>query len=85
MTGVQNAYTAVPSYEPPKREPETSFNQLLRLDSIKRPGLSEVEFKNLFAKCRCGIVATRRVFNDHICAVVPAVQVIDLTLSDDDN
>ena len=53
-----------------------------------RPGLSEAEFRRLFAKCRCGLVMTRRVFRMHICitgvttAQNPPV-VIDLT--DDSN
>ena len=67
--------------ERPVRGPETVIEQLLRLDTSRRPGLSEAEFKKLLAKCSCGLIMTRRVFVGHICAVVvqalPAV--IDLT------
>jgi len=52
-----------------------------------RPGLSELEFAKLFAKCRCGLVMTRRVFKDHMCFVptrLPTPAVIDLTSDADD-
>lgn len=67
--------------ERPPRGPETVIEQLLRLDTSRRPGLSESEFRMLFAKCVCGLIMTRRVFRDHICAPgVPAPPVvIDLT------
>lgn len=70
---------------PPRARPETAFDRLMRLDSPINPGLSENEFRRMFAKCRCGKVMTRRVFEGHICAVAaaavhrrPAV-IIDLT------
>jgi hypothetical protein len=67
--------------ERPPRGPETVIEQLLRLDTSSRPGLSESEFRMLFAKCVCGMIMTRRVFSGHICATaVPAPPaVIDLT------
>lgn len=73
--------TASLQSQPPVRRPETVVEQLLRLDSSRRPGLFESEFKRLFAKCSCGLIMTRRVFKDHIC--IPALAappvVIDLT------
>jgi hypothetical protein len=82
ITGVQSVIGSLPTYERPARGPETSIEQLLRLDTSRRPGLSEAEFMKLFAKCSCGLIMTRRVFRDHICT--PAVQappavIIDLT------
>ena len=63
------------------------LDRLILLDSCTRPGLSKAEFNRLFAKCRCGLVTTRRVFRMHICttgatmAQNPPV-VIDLTADD---
>lgn len=37
-----------------------------------RPGLSQAEFKRLFAQCQCGLVMTRRAFDRHICAIAAA-------------
>ena len=61
----------------------TTLDQLYKLDSWLSPGLSEVEFRSLFVKCRsCGLVMTRRVRKQHACAVIrrdpPAI--IDLTM-----
>jgi hypothetical protein len=52
------------------------------------PGLPEGDFRKLFAKCRCGLVMTRRVFEHHLCTVAAVSPVIiDLTsdTSDDDD
>jgi hypothetical protein len=78
--------SSIPMYKPPIKAPEAALDKLLRLDSWGRGGLSEAEFRGLFAKCICGLVMTRRVFKDHICAVVqnPSV-VIDLTSEPDDS
>jgi hypothetical protein len=81
---------SVPTYEAPIRGPETVLDRLLRLDSWARSGLSESEFNRLFAKCRCGLIMTRRVFRGHICAVAVGTMrkkpaVIDLTLDEGDN
>ena len=75
----------LPLYDQPKGE-ETAFECLLRLDSVMQPGLSEREFRKLFARCRCGKVTTRWVFKDHICLItaIPPI-VIDLTVSDNGN
>jgi hypothetical protein len=53
----------------PARASESVLDRLLRLDCPAKPGLSEAEFRHLFAKCICGLVMTRRVFKDHLCAV----------------
>jgi hypothetical protein len=48
--------------------------------------MSEAEFYQLFAKCRCGLVMTRRVFSLHICATIQnPPEVIDLTNDDSDD
>jgi len=72
ITGAQSVIGSLPTYEGPARGPETPIEQLLRLDTSRRPGLSELEFTKLFARCSCGLIMTRRVFRDHIC--IPAVQ-----------
>jgi len=49
---------------------------------VSRPGLSELEFRDLFVRCRCGKITTRRVFKEHICAIIPHVSAsafVDLT------
>ena len=65
------------------------FDQLLKLDFFVGSGLSESDFKRLFAKCTCGLVMTHRAFDEHACAVagVGAAQSsiftpIDLTSND---
>ena len=65
------------------------LGRLILLDSCTRPGLSEADFHRLFAKCRCGLVMTRRVFGMHICITGEAgvrnpPVVIDLTADDRD-
>jgi hypothetical protein len=55
---------------------------------MTRPGLSEQEFKDLFAKCPCGLVMTRRSFKGHTCAQPQqgsGSQVIDLTWDSEDD
>jgi hypothetical protein len=64
---------------------ETPLDRLLRLDARIRPGLSEIEFTRLLAKCQyCGLIMTHRVFGNHLCLanVVREPFVIDIT--DDD-
>jgi hypothetical protein len=77
-------YASMPVNRRPARHPETSIDKFLKLDSWGRAGLRETEFKKLFAKCACGLVMTRRVFQDHDCvvAVVPRT-IIDLTSDND--
>jgi hypothetical protein len=70
-------FEAIPTLSRPVRNNRTVTNDLLhRLDSRVKPGLSEPEFRRLFAKCVCGLVMTRRVFWDHDCV---ENDVIDLT------
>jgi hypothetical protein len=82
---MQQMTVSLPTFERPLRGPETVIEQLLRLDTSRRPGLTESEFKKLFAKCSCGLIMTHRVFKEHICA--PSIQaqpdVIDLTRDED--
>lgn len=65
------------------------LDRLIRLDSCTRPGLSEAEFRRLFAKCRCGLVTTRRVFRAHVCTTETVIasnrpEIIDLTAEEGD-
>ena len=50
-------------------------NLLELLDSRVRPGVTEIEFRRLFVKCECGLILTKRAFNDHVCSR----EVVDLT------
>jgi hypothetical protein len=56
-------------YKRPIRAAETPLARLLRLDANTRPGLTEIEFSRLFAKCQCGLITTLRVFDSHFCAI----------------
>jgi hypothetical protein len=42
---------------------------LLQLHSAVRPGLSQRDFRSLFAKCACGLIMTRSAFRSHYCAI----------------
>lgn len=48
---------------------------LMQLDANERPGITGADFSALFRRCGCGLVTTRRAFDDHKC-------VIDLTGDD---
>jgi len=74
---------SLPTPERPLRGPETIVEQLLRLDTSGRPGLTESEFKMLFAKCVCGLIMTRRVFRDHICATAVTTSPVAVDLASD--
>jgi hypothetical protein len=80
---VGGLFASIATYARPVRLPDSALDRLLRLDSHTRPGLSEAEFNRLFAKCDCGLLMTRRVFRNHVCAIVqnPSA-VIDLTEDD---
>jgi hypothetical protein len=50
-------------------EYETDWRRVIKLDSLDRPGLREVEFFGLFVKCdACELVMTRQVFPRHYCS-----------------
>jgi hypothetical protein len=72
---------SVPVYERPAKKKETTIDLLLRLDCWIQSGLTQDEFGELFAKCRCGLIKTRRAFRHHTCAKTPQT-VIDLTMID---
>lgn len=67
--------TFIPTYSRPVNY---ISNRLARLNSLVKPGLSEDDFRRLFAKCRCGLIMTRHVFGAHSCAATTP-EVIDLT------
>jgi hypothetical protein len=47
---------------------ETDWRRIVKLDRLDRPGLSELEFFGLFAKCDvCNLVMARQVFSCHCC------------------
>jgi hypothetical protein len=76
---------SIQTYQPPVKRSADTLISLLKLDSWVKPGLSETDFAKLFSKCRCGLVMTHRVFDNHTCAVARAPVVIDLTLDDSDD
>src|SRR6202044_4148773 len=79
LTELTGPSERIPTYERPVRK---VLGRFTRLNSSVSPGLSEAEFRGLFAKCRCGLITTRRVFKAHNCAPVNPI-IIDLTLDDD--
>lgn len=47
---------------------ETDWRKIVKLDCLDQPGLSELEFFGLFAKCNvCQLVMARQVFSCHRC------------------
>jgi hypothetical protein len=49
---------------------ETDWRKIVKLDCLNRPGLSEVDFFGLFAKCSvCELVMARPVFSFHFCVL----------------
>ena len=47
---------------------ETNWQRVVKLDCLTRPGLREVEFFGLFAKCdMCALVMIHQVFSYHCC------------------
>jgi hypothetical protein len=75
----------VPSRHAPKRTAhrDNASDLLERLDSRRQPGITFVEFQGLFARCKCGIITTRRAFEAHSCRIRNGpVEVIDLTGDD---
>jgi len=84
VPGIQGLVVSMPTCNRPVKPPATTASQLEMLNSRVRPGLSEAEFKRLFARCSCGLIMTRRVFGNHACLPV-APTVIDLTSDSDDD
>ncbi|KAF9239167.1 hypothetical protein BU15DRAFT_21109, partial [Melanogaster broomeanus] len=67
-----------------QRQAATSqFAMLMKLDAWARPGLTARQLKALLTKCECGLIMTRRVYEDHECFLDPEHEVIDLTTWDD--
>ena len=49
---------------------QTDWRKFVKLDSMDRPGLTEVEFFGLFAKCEaCMLITTRQAFSNHYCVL----------------
>ena len=47
---------------------ETDWCKFTKLESMDRPGLTEIEFFGLFVKCdACMLITTRQAFNNHYC------------------
>ena len=45
---------------------ETNWRKFSKLESMDRPGLTEVEFFSLFAKCKvCLLIMTHQAFHSH--------------------
>ena len=70
-------------FEPSFASHVASFDLLLQLDSVVKPGITEEEFEQLFARCRvCRHYMTRRMTTFHECKAMGRVNladVIDLT------
>jgi len=75
----------IPTRDAPARGPPTAVELLFKLHSWNRPGLTAVQFRSLFAKCRCSLITMRETFDEHDCdGRLRHSDVIDLT-SDADN
>ena len=49
---------------------QTDWRKFTKLESMDRPGLTEVEFFGLFVKCdACMLITTRQVFGNHHCSL----------------
>ncbi|KAF8221851.1 hypothetical protein L208DRAFT_1325794, partial [Tricholoma matsutake] len=49
---------------------ETDWHKFLKLDSMDRPGLMEVKFFSLFAKCKaCLLITMCQAFHSHYCTL----------------
>ena len=47
---------------------QTDWRKFTKLESMDRPGLTEVEFFSLFIKCdACMLITTHQVFSNHHC------------------
>jgi hypothetical protein len=75
---------SIQSYQRPVISYRAVGNQIFDLDASILPGLPEAQFKKLFAKCYCGLITTKRVFNIHRCIRAEEQTIIDLTGSDSD-
>ena len=74
---------AIRTCAPPTLNTRQAFRLLLQLDTVVNPGITEDQFKEMFAKCgKCGIITTMRVFRSHQCVRI-AQDIIDLTVDDD--
>ena len=66
----------------------STLDRLLQLNAQSQPGLTEVEFRKLLARCQCGLIMMNRAFRRHECAQIAVVQhrvIIDLTSDTDEN
>jgi len=89
IKGSDATITSIQQQPAPATRPESVFSLLMRLNHSDRPGLTEAEFAQLFARCDCGLVVTRRVFHRHECAQATRAQrtapgIIDLTVDSDE-
>jgi hypothetical protein len=55
---------------------------LLQLNSAIRLGLSQYDFRALFAKCICGLIMTQAAFCSHYCTTAEETDIIEITDSD---
>lgn len=52
----------------PLKNPSNDQRRFQQLSSMVQPGLSEIEFRNLFTKCGvCGLIKMREIFVFHLC------------------
>ena len=62
----------------PARGGRSQSSLMELLQSRPYPGVTESEFRKLFAKCDCGLITTREAFREHRCLT----EVVDLTGED---
>ncbi|KIJ69918.1 hypothetical protein HYDPIDRAFT_104581 [Hydnomerulius pinastri MD-312] len=69
----------------PRRQRPAKVNEfamLMKLDAFNQPGLTVRQLKSLLTKCECGLIMTRRVYEEHDCVLEFEQEVIDLTGDD---
>lgn len=53
---------------PAAKKTQSVLDWLFRLDAVVSPGITQAQFRRLFARCSdCGSVMTKRVFPGHEC------------------
>ena len=45
----------------------------MQANSNFKPGISLSQFKNIFARCQCGVMTTRATFRNHYCGYMLTV------------
>jgi hypothetical protein len=62
---------------------ESEVARLFRLDAMEGAGLTDAEFRELFARCPCGLTMTHRSYRFHVCGDAVAFRTRPTVVSDD--